>query len=118
MHDIKIRYDTKGLLRSGQILTMDYIHLQGDEVKHLYFGGICLAHKKKSNGFYLLNTVFGERVEMLGYFSSPLITNMKINNKFVKSFNKWRLYYLRDKEQPAYELDVADADEDILKKTA
>jgi len=117
MPEIKIRYDTKGLLRRGQILTMDYIHLQDVEVKHQYFGGICLAHRKKSNSFWLLNSLYGERVEMLGYFSSPMVTNMKINNKFTNQFNKWRLYYLRNKEVMPYELDVSDVEEEVLKKT-
>ncbi len=81
------------IIKRGNILIVKYILIKEDEIKTMNFIGLCIARIKRNNAIVLKNTIKKEKIKLIIYGHSPLITSVKIIKKFKKKFRLSKLYY-------------------------
>jgi ribosomal protein L19 len=81
------------IIKRGNILIVKYILIKEDEIKTMNFIGLCIARIKRNNAIVLKNTIKKEKIKLIIYGHSPLITSVKIIKKFKKKFRLTKLYY-------------------------
>lgn len=87
----KINY--RKIIKTGNVLYLQYILIKEDEIKVSNFIGLCVSIKKKSNTIVLKNTIKKENIKIIFYLHSPLLVKLNVLKKYKKKYRLSKLYY-------------------------